>query len=415
MTNDDWLPRFVEPAVREALTDTPVIALQGARQVGKSTLANRVSENIEGARSVTLDDATVLAVARSDPSFFVEQASNSLLVIDEVQRAPELILPIKAAVDRDRRPGRFLLTGSADLLRVPGVGDSLAGRAETIELRPLSQGEIARRTQPEDFISWVLGGDRIQDGQALNSQTIIMGGYPEAVKRRPERARRWLESYAERLSTHDARELHQGGYADHLPRLLVILAAGGQQELVLAKTARTLGVSEPTVQSYLDLAETMRLVSPLPSWGRTPRGRVVRRPKIALTDTGLSAALTGFTSEHATTIGGREYLGALLEQFVALELRKQQGWSSLRYTLWHYRELDGLEVDIVVELSDGRLLAIEVKTSSHVSERAWRPLTRFRDRFIDRDVTGVVLHGGANVATINNWLHILPVTTLWNH
>ncbi len=415
MAEDDWLPRFVEPAVREALNDTPVVVIQGARQVGKSTLANRVSDSFAGARRVTLDDATALAVARADPSFFVGQAPDSLLVIDEAQRAPQLILPIKASVDRDRRPGRFLLTCSADLLRVRGVGDSLARRAETIELRALSQGEIARRDSPDDFVSWLSGGGDIAAGSVLSPQTVVAGGYPEAVRRRPERARRWLESYAAQLATHDARELQQGAYADHLPRLLTLLAAGGQQELVQAKTARALDVSEQAVKAYVALAEAMRLVTELPSWGRTPRGRVVRRPKIALTDTGLSAALTGFTAEHAVTIGGREHYGALVEQFVSLELRKQQGWSAQRFSLWHYRELDGLEVDIVVELSDGRLVAIEIKSATEVSEKAWRGLMRFRDRFRDRDVTGVVFHGGHRAATIDGWLRVLPITTLWEH
>lgn len=405
-------PRHLEGAVAEALADTPVVVLQGARQVGKSTLARMVAEGVPNVRQVTLDDPETLSVAHADPTFFVEQAGDGLLIIDEAQRAPGLVLPLKAAVDRNRRPGRFLLTGSADLLQIKGVGDSLAGRAETIELHPLSQGEIAGRGTPEDFVSWVLDRPR-GDFAPLDPATVVAGGYPEPIGRTPDRARRWFDSYTARLADHDARDLQQGGYAQHLRQLLGLLAAGGRQEPVRARLARELDVAEATVDSYLRLAATMRLTSTTPAWGRSYRGRAVRRPKISLNDTGLAAALAGFTVDHAMQIGGREYYGTLIEQFVALELEKQRAWSTVRYSLHHFRDPDGLEVDIVAELGDGRLLAIEVKTAASVGAGAWRGLKRFRERFADREVVGVCLHGGSQVATIKGWLHVLPVTALW--
>ena len=159
----------------------------------------------------------------------------------------------------------------------------------------------------------------------------------------------------------------------------------------------------------------MRLVASLPSWGRSQRGRVARRPKICLHDTGLSAALATFTTAHALTIGGREYYGALVEQFVALELVKQQAWSRTPYSLYHFRDLDGLEVDLIIELADGRLLAVEVKSSTSITEKAWTNLIRFKDRFPDRDITGACLHAGTQTAVIDGWLHILPITALWQH
>ena len=413
--NVDAYPRFLETAVRDALGDTPVVVIQGARQVGKSTLAELVASEAPDAQRVTLDDQSSLAVAESDPTFFVEQAAGALLVIDEAQRAPSLILPIKATVDRDRRPGRFLLTGSADLLHVKGVGDSLAGRAETVELKPLSQGELSRRSIPEDFVSWVLSGNISGQFDPLDRVAVVTGGYPEAARRTPERARRWFDSYVERLADHDARELQNGGYADHIRQLLALIAAGGQGELVRAKLARSVGVAENTVDAYLRLATTMRLVSTLPSWGRSARGRVVRRPKVCLNDPGLSAFLTGFTAQHASSIGGREYYGALVEQFVALELEKQSGWSREPFRLFHFRDLDGLEVDIVIELADGRLLAIEVKSAASVTGKSWANLVRFKEMFADRDVTGVCLHGGTQSSRIQGWLYVLPITTLWQH
>ena len=415
MAGEDPYPRFLEAAVREALSDTPVVVIQGARQVGKSTLAQLVAASSVNVRAVTLDEPAALAVAESDPAFFVDQAGGGLLVIDEAQRAPGLILPLKASVDRDRRPGRFLLTGSADLLQVKGVGDSLAGRAETVELKPLSQGEVARRNVPEDFVSWLLAGAGAGRFEALDPVVAVRGGYPEVVRRTPQRAQRWFDSYVERLADHDARDLHRGGYADHLRHLLELLAAGGMQELVKAKTARTLGVAENTVDTYLRLATTMRLVASLPSWGRSLRGRVARRPKVCLNDSGLSAALARFTAAHAASIGGREYYGALVEQFVALELAKQQAWSATPYTLHHFRDLDGLEVDILIELADGQLLAVEVKSSTSITEKSWTNLIRFRERFPDRHITGACLHAGTQTGQIGGWLHILPITALWQH
>lgn len=409
-------PRFAAAAVADALGDTPVVVIQGARQVGKSTLTQMVTADRAGTVRSTLDDPATLAVADADPTFFIEQAGHGTLLIDEAQRSPGLILPLKASVDRDRQPGRFLLTGSADLLEVKGVGDSLAGRAETIELKPLSQGELAHRSTAEDFVTWVTN-DASGRGSfsPLDPTSVLAGGYPEAVQRMPQRAQRWFESYVDRLADHDARDLHQGGYSIHLRRLLNLVAAGGQQELAKAKSARALDIAEGTLNAYLRLAHTMRLVETLPAWGRSQRGRIVKRPKLSLNDTGLAASLTQFTPEQASTIGGREYYGSLVEQFVALELIKQSGWTSTRSALHHFRDLDGLEVDIVAELGNGGLVAIEVKSASSVNEKSWANLVRFKDRFADRNITGVCLHTGTQVARLNDWLHVLPITSLWQH
>lgn len=395
--------------------DTPVVVIQGARQVGKSTLAAAVAGGTADVVTVTLDDPAALAVAQSDPGFFVDQAGDGLLVVDEAQRAPGLILPLKASVDRNRRPGRFLLTGSADLLHVKGVADSLAGRAETIELMPLSQGELGRRDVPEDFIEWVTGDASGSHFDAFTPEAVVRGGYPEAVQRSPRRADRWFSGYIDRLADRDARDLHQGGFADHMRALLEVIAAQGQAELVKTKAARTIGVSENTVEPYLRLASTMRLVNVLPPWSRGPRGRISRRPKVGLNDTGLSAHLARFTSTQARAIGGREYFGSLAEQFVVLELRKQAAWARVPFQLFHYRDHDGLEVDVVAELADSRLVAIEVKSGQTVTNKSWAALERFRDLYPERSVTGVVLHGGTQVAHLHGWLHVLPVSSVWSH
>ncbi len=401
--------------MRIALADTPVVVIQGARQVGKSTLARMVGGDGSDVTYVTLDDPSTRAIAEADPAFFVSQGHGGLLVIDEAQRGPGLILPLKAAVDRDRRPGRFLLTGSADLLQVKGVADSLAGRAESVELKPLSQGEIGRRGEAEDFVTWLTTERQEARFDSLDAATVIKGGYPEAVHRESSRARAWFSSYVERLANHDARDLRRGGYADHFGALLSLVASGGQQELVKAKAARSLGVSEGTLDSYVRLAAAMRLVEATPAWSRTPRGRVTRRPKMSLNDTGLAAAIVKFTVAQANSLGGREFYGTLVEQFVVQELRKQCGWSVTPFSLAHFRDLDGLEVDLVLELDDGRLIAIEVKAASVVDERAWAGLERFRSRFADREVLGVCFHAGTTAARLRDWLHVLPITALWQH
>ena len=407
-------PRFALRAVNEALADTPVVVLQGARQVGKSTLAHQLAKE-RNATLLTLDDELTLRAAREDPVALVNSAPEGTLIIDEAQRAPQLILPLKANVDANRRPGRFLLTGSADLLRVKGVGDSLAGRAETVEMLPLSQGELARRTVPEDFITWLLSGKHFREFSPLNPEAVIRGGYPEAVQRSGRRAQAWFESVIVRLSDHDAPEFSQGSYAEHLRGLLALIAAQGPAELVKARIARDLGAAESSVAAYLRLARTMRLTVEIPAWSRAPRARVTRRPKVCLTDTGLGAALSSFTVPQAVSPGGREYLGALVEQLVTLELAKQQAWTSTFFRLHHYRDRDGLEVDLVAETYDGALVAIEVKSTQTITDRLWRNLFKFKERFPERNVTGVLLYSGDTAATLHGWLHVLPITSMWEH
>ncbi|MCL1897464.1 MAG: ATP-binding protein, partial [Micrococcales bacterium] len=385
-----------------------------ARQVGKSTLTGMLGQERD-TRFITLDDPDALALAKEDPKDLVGMFPQGLLVIDEAQRAPGIILPLKIEVDSGRRPGQFVLTGSADLLRVKGVGDSLAGRAETVEMMPLSQGELSRRAQPEDFVTWILADPSGQGFPELSTEAVILGGFPAIANRSPQRVRRWFKSYINRLSDHDARELQGGGFADQLAALLGHLATLGQSELVKVSIARHLSVAESTVDSYVRLARTMRLVYQFQAWNRAPHRRIVRRPKVCLIDTGLSAALAGFSSEMAMAPGGRQYYGSLVEQFVALELTKQQAWSHTPFELFHFRDLDGAEVDLVIETWAGDLIAIEVKATRTPSTSHWSGLKAFKEWFPDRNVTGVLLHTGDFVARLQGWLHILPITSLWQH
>lgn len=412
---DSLVRRHALSVVREAMADTPLVVIQGARQVGKSTLAHMATTEVD-ARFVTLDDPATLDLAIDDPRALVAQHRSGTLIIDEAQRAPGLILPLKAEIDSVRRPGRFILTGSADLLQVKGVGDSLAGRAETVNLAPFSVGELSGRSEPEDFLGWLRAGRLDGTFTALDPAMVIRGGYPEATARTEARARRWLTEYAARLATHDARELAGRGYADHLLRLLQYIAAAGQSELVKASLARHLDVAESTVDGYLRVMRAMHLVVELPGWSRSSLRRVVKRSKFGLLDTGLSSALSGLNLEAARAPGGREHYGSLVEQFVAVELTKQQNWSSDPCSLFHLRDADGFEVDLVAETTDGQVLAIEIKATTTPTSTHARNLVRLRERLPDRQVTGVLLHAGeGEVVTRHGWLHQIPITALWEH
>ncbi|SER62688.1 ATP-binding protein [Corynebacterium cystitidis] len=408
---------------REILADSPLLVVQGARQVGKSTLL-RQAFLPEEAVFTTMDDSSAATLAKADPRGFVEQSPEKTLVIDEAQRVPELALALKASIDADRRPGRFAVTGSADLLRSPGVSDSLAGRAESLHLGPLSQGEIQERTQPEDWVSWMLDGAPDLAGIKGNPDTVreavIRGGYPEPLKRStPARIDSWFDSYVNNLLVYDAGHIFAGSSLHlHLDKLLHLVAAQGHAELVKAKFARSLGLAESTLSQHLELLKTMYLTHELVGWGLGFSGRVTRRPKLSLHDTGLASSLTGLTVEKSRLVGGMEYFGALLEGFVAGELFKQRSWSQSRYRLYHFRERD-TEIDIVVELRDGRLILVEVKSARDVNAKAWAHLSTVRKRLgRGRVAAAVVLYMGEHAAAVNlegGPVHLLPVNSLWAH
>lgn len=417
---------------REIIEDSPLLVVQGARQVGKSTLLRQTFSNDEAA-FVTLDVDVEREYAQADPIGFLQQAPNKTLVIDEAQRAPHLALALKRVIDLDRRPGRYAITGSTDLLTLPGVSDSLAGRAESLRLYGLSQGELANRSTPEDWVHWILSvtssttidsvGEHYQHENIARPEQqrsiVIAGGYPEPLKREPGRRRdRWFSSYLERLATHDARELAgSSDYAEYLQPLLKILASQGQAELVKAKVARNLGISETALTDYLQLAERMYLVDSIPGWGVGFTNRSVKRPKISVSDTGLAAFLSGLTVQKSLQSGGFELYGALLEAFIVGELRKQQTWSTERYSIAHFRQRNE-EIDIVVELADGRVILIEVKSSHDVDARAWKHLKTIGSQLGQRVAATVVIYLGDKALRFHDDGHtifVLPVTSLWQH
>jgi predicted AAA+ superfamily ATPase len=353
------LARHLGPRLAEALADTPAVMLVGPRQAGKTTLAKAVAAQRERSTYVTLDDATAVDAAVVDPTGFVaglRTAASGPIVVDEVQKAPRLLPAIKAAIDAERRPGSFLLTGSADVLALPQVSESLAGRMEVLTLWPLSQGELERRR--DCFVDAVLHGERPEARRQTGDDAItrvLRGGYPEAVARpRPDRRRAFFESYVTTLVARDVRDLADIDQPAALRRLLQLVATRTSSVLNHAELSRVLGLPASTLKRYLALLEHLFLVDEVPAWASNRGKRLVRAAKLHVVDSGLAAALVGADDELLRT--ERTLLGSLLESFVAAELRKQIGWSELGPTLHHFRTHGGQEVDLVLEDRRGRVV-----------------------------------------------------------
>lgn len=410
-------PRWAEALVQEAMADTPISIVQGARQVGKTTLVKRLVDD-SGGRLLSLDNAGVLLAAQADPDGFVRQLPGGLLAIDEAQRVPSLIRALKATVDDDRRPGRFLVTGSADLLDVPGSGESLAGRAETIPLYGFSQGELAGVR--DDFVTTIVTGGlegwatpTAAVGREGYARAIMAGGFPEVQGRADRRRERWFDNYLARVVEHDAAEVSRLRQLERLDTLLRLIASSNAGELVKAKVARQSGIPETSVDPYVRLLETLYLVHRLPPWGNSLTQRVIGRPKIIVVDSGVAAHLAGQSVERLTTVSADDQFGPLFEAFVASELLKQQTWSATSFRLHHYRDREGNEVDLVAELGDGRILAFKIKAARSAVSNHLRGLTFLRNKLKGRFIAGVVLNTSVFPLKLGDRLWSAPASSLW--
>jgi predicted AAA+ superfamily ATPase len=398
----------------EAMSDSPVVLLHGARQTGKSTLVQQVASQSHEARYLTFDDTAVLAAATGDPAGFLS-GFDGPVVLDEIQRAPELFMAIKADVDRNRTPGRYLLTGSANVLMLPKLSESLAGRMEILPLCPLSQGEIANHR--EGFIDRLFSGKPIQAAcpntdELTLADRMLAGGYPEAYRRkRPARRRAWFNSYVSTILQRDVRDLANIEGLSALPRLLTLLAARVGSLLNHAEVSRSLGMVQTTLKRYMALLEATFLICPLPAWSGNLGKRLVKSPKLYLNDTALAAALIGQT--HADGLRQLQLLGPMAENFVVTELRKQATWSQTEPSLYHFRTSAGREVDIVMESPSGDLVGIEVKTRATVNSNDFKGLRVLSQAVGKRFRHGVVLYSGREVVPFGKTLHAVPMASLW--
>ncbi|MGF1647223.1 MAG: ATP-binding protein [Kineosporiaceae bacterium] len=407
-----YQPRLLARPLDEALADTPVVVVAGPRQAGKSTLAEHVVLSREGTW-LSLDDAATLDAARVDPVGFVA-GRNGLVGIDEAQRVPELLLAVKAQVDRDRQAGRFLLTGSTRLLGAPRLADSLAGRMEALTLWPFAQSELDGPDATPHLIDAAFDGGvgdlrPVPTGKAELLERAVRGGYLPALIRTDRRRTAWFDSYVTGVIDREVRAVSDAAYLRELPRLLRLLASRTSGELNIADVARDLGLSRPTTDSYIAHLEAVFLVQTVPSWSTNLTSRVVRRPKIGLTDTGLAARLLGGRVRSDPDVAGR-----LLETFVTNEIRAQAEWSATRPQLFHYRDRDGDEVDLVLESGDGRVVGIEVKAGATVRSEDLRGLRMLERRLGDDFAAGAVLCSCPAPVHLGGRLWTLPMSVLWS-
>lgn len=411
---ESFLPRHAFDRVSEALTDTRIVVINGARQTGKSTLAKLVVADQPDAELRYLDDAAVRAAAETDPVAFVRR--DGLLIIDEVQRVPDLMLAIKHEVDLDPRPGRFLLTGSARLFALQTIPDLLPGRAETIELWPLSQGEIDRTS--DAFVDRVFeqGAELSVPRSGLRRddylERALRGGYPEAVHRTDLRRRaRLFDSYILDLINRDIRQVAEIERPADLRRLLNLVAGQMAGLAVAGRIASDLQLSASTAKRYLDLLDLLFVVRRIPAWSNNLTTRAVGTPKLIVTDTGLAAHLAGITlrrARHPTAP-----VGPLLENFVVSELARQLSWAEEPVRLYHYRDRDAYEVDAVLERASGEVVAVEVKAGETVRSEDFRGIRHLAGRLGDRLLAGVVLYAGEQPLPFGDRLRAWPISALW--
>lgn len=399
-------------ALAEALADAPVVLIHGPRQCGKTTLARGAAQS-KGYAYFSFDDAVAIGAATADPVGFVADLPEHS-ILDEVQRVPALFTAIKAAVDRGRRPGRFLLTGSANVLLVPKLADSLAGRMEILRLHPLAQCELAG--QAPAFLNALFEGrfkarsyGRL--GKDLAAR-IAAGGYPAALARAtPRRRATWYRDYIEALVQRDVRDLARIASLDALPRLLALAAGQTARLLNVSDLAAPFQLSRPTIKDYVTLLERVFLLEQLAPWHSNRLSRLIKTPKLHLGDTGVACALLGLDAE--TLWEDRSSLGPLLETFVFQELRRQASWRDDDIRFHHFRDKDGAEVDLVLERGGRELAGVEVKAAATVTAADFRGLRKLRDAAGKRFVVGVVLYDGEASVGFGEGLFAVPIRALW--
>ncbi|MCB1117509.1 MAG: ATP-binding protein [Chlamydiia bacterium] len=410
--------RWIQDLICEAMTDTPVVFINGPRQAGKSTLMQQLASS--ESQHVNFDDLNVLQFAREDPVNFLANYEDCPLHIDEVQRVPSLFPTIKLLVDKNRRPGHFLLTGSANVLLLPQVAESLAGRMETLTLYPLSMGERYHRR--ETFIEDLFSDDYVKRFQPLSHvdidvddihKNIISGGFPEIHKRPAHhRQQAWFRSYIENLLKKDVQELAHIENLTKMPNLLALLATRSGSLLNQAELSRSSALPTTTLKRYFSLLETFFLVHNLPAWAKNRSKRYTRSPKVYMTDTGVLCHLLKIRTEDLTP-QLVEY-GRIVETFVINELLKIASWNKPYTELYHYRTATGLEVDCVLSTDDRRIAGIEVKASRSVQPKDFKGLYALQQDCKDQFWCGIVLYMGTQITSFGPNMLALPISCLWN-
>jgi len=447
MSEQIFYPRHIEPRLAEALEDAPVVLIHGPRQCGKTTLAQYTCApaHIEwpGAGTpdwpgigrlgrklprehreyayISFDDDIAREGARLDPAGFVADLPERV-ILDEIQLVPGLFPAIKLDVDRNRTPGRFILAGSTNVLLLPALSESLAGRLQIVRLHPLSRHEMASRAslaEPDPGRGFLPAlfedGFRIVQAQRLGSrlaELIVAGGFPRALARPTARRKgNWYRDYIETLIQRDVRELARIRSLETLPPLLRAAASQTARLFNLADLAAPFQLSRPTIREYITLLERLFLLETLPPWHSNRLKRLVKTSKLHLGDTGVAAALLGLDPQQLTR--DRPLLGQFLETFVFQELRRQGSWQETPVEFHHFRDRDGVEVDIVLEQGAHAIAGVEVKASATVTNGDFRGLRKLRSVTCDRFRHGVVLYDGETTVPFGDGFYAVPMRQLW--
>jgi predicted AAA+ superfamily ATPase len=397
-------------AIETALTDTPAVLIVGARQVGKTTLALSLADNY-----LTFDDAGTLGAAKRSPTDFVGSLSKPI-ILDEIQRCPEILPAIKMAIDKNRQAGQYILTGSANVLTLPKVSESLAGRMEIERLRPLSQGEMTGIE--EAFVERLFADEFDLPTNFPNEERndllarMLAGGYPEAISRKTEARRQdWFRNYINTILQRDIRDLANIEGLVDLPRLLELLAARASGILNYAEVSRSIGFPQMTLKRYMTLLETTFLIETVPAWSGSVKNRLIKAPKLFIGDTGLLSYLLDLNLDRLRS--NPTLAGALTENFVVGELNKQAGWSKVRVKIFHFRTSNDREVDVILENRGGELAGVEVKASSTVSPGDFKGLQLLADSLPGKFKRGVVLYTGSQFLAFGENLFAVPIQALW--
>jgi predicted AAA+ superfamily ATPase len=404
--------------VARLLAEEPVIAVQGARTVGKSTMVRFLARQAER-EVVDLDDPETRDAVDASPSAFA--AADPPVFIDEYQHAPVILDAIKAELSQDLRPGRFVLTGSTRYSSLPTAAQSLTGRLHVVTLWPLSQGEL--EGAEERFAELLLSDPAtlVTPGTSTTSredyvERILRGGFPLAVTRPPGASRnRWFDDYLELVIQRDVTELSSIRQREKMPRLVARLGSQSAQVLNVARAATDAGIESSTAEHYVRLLEAAFVIYRLPAWGTTLRARSSAKPKIHFVDSGLAGGMLRITEARlaAAQPQAMTELGHLLETFCVGEVLKQVSWMGSPPQPGHWRTHDGDEVDLVLERDDGAIAGVEVKVGERVSAAQFSSLRKLREEFGDRFLGGVVLHLGSRAYTQDDRLHAIPVDRLW--
>mgnify|MGYP000200434182 FL=1 len=410
--------RWQEQSIIQALEHRRVILLEGARQCGKTTLAKQLSQTLAkndlNPIYYTLDDITLLDSALNDPKSFVSH-DEQLMIIDEIQRAPRLLLAIKQDVDENQDSGRFLLTGSANIQSLPSVNESLAGRVRKIALKPLAQGEIAG-SKP-DFLRNALQQKFTKSSQLTKDDYLELafkGGYPEALSKKSQKERkRWHLDYINAILDRDLKDIAQIRRKDSIRKLVEVLAAWSSKYMDVSNIGQMLSVTRPTVENYINALETLFIIDRIPAWHSTDYDRVSKQEKMFLVDTGLMTSLLGWTPQKVRLDGSLN--GKLIESYVYTQLIAILTADDDEYDLYHYRDREKREVDFIIQHEDGGILGIEVKAGSAVSKDSFKHLKWFKERMAkDKAFTGIVLYTGEHTVSFGENMWAVPISALWS-